>query len=95
MKERFITVFTEGDKVVIERLKEQLAKDEAINASMRANPPEKVRLTFDEKAKDLLQDLVDSNFHFYKKVTDDERLGKYFLDALFSRFMARSAPPPP
>ena len=80
--------------MVIEHLEEQLAKDEAINASMRANPPEKVRLTFDQKAKDLLQDLIDSHFRFYKKVTDDEKMGKYFLDALFSRYMARSAPPP-
>ncbi|MFH1114187.1 MAG: DEAD/DEAH box helicase family protein [Pseudomonadota bacterium] len=91
LNDRFGTDFTEGDKVVIEHLEEQLAKDEAINASMRANPPEKVRLTFDQKAKDLLQDFIDSHFRFYKKVTDDERLGKYFLDTLFTRYIGRSA----
>jgi type I restriction enzyme, R subunit len=95
LNDRFGTDFSPDDRVVIEQLEEQLAKDEAINASMRANPPEKVRLTFDQKAKDMLQDLIDSHFRFYKKVTDDEKMGKYFLDALFSRYMARSAPLPP
>jgi|GEM_PF-4671273 len=43
------------------------------------------------KAKDLLQDLIDSNFRFYKKVTDDELVGKYFLETLFARYLTRSA----
>jgi len=52
---------------------------------MRANPPEKVRLTFDQKVKDLPQDLIDSNFRYFKKVTYDHRLVKYCLGVLFSR----------
>jgi type I restriction enzyme, R subunit len=94
LNDRFGTDFTEGDKVVIQHLEARLAADPAIDASMKANPPEKVRLTFDQKAKDLLQDFIDSHFRFYKKVTDDERLGKYFLDTLFTRYLDRSTSSP-
>jgi hypothetical protein len=72
LNERFGIDFSPDDRVVIQHLEEQLAKDEAINASMKANPPEKVWLTLDQKAKDLLQDLIDCYFRFYKKVTCDE-----------------------
>jgi len=58
--DRFGTDFTEGDKVVFQHLEGRPAPDPAIDASMRANPPEKVRLTFDQKAKDLLRDFIDS-----------------------------------
>ena len=90
LNDRFGTDFTDDDKLVIEHLEAKLAADPAITASMKANPPDKVRLTFDQKAKDLLQDLIDSNFRFYKKVTDDEPVGKYFLEALFARYLTRS-----
>ena len=42
--------------------------------------------TFDRVVSDELQDMVDTNFKFYKRVTDDPAFGKYFLDWLFDRF---------
>jgi type I restriction enzyme R subunit len=90
LNERFGTDFSDDDRVVIQQLEDRLDGDPAIDASMRVNPPEKFRLTFDQKAKDLMQDMVESNFRFYKKVHDDQVLGKYLLERLFQRFLQRS-----
>lgn len=86
LNERFGTDFTEEDKVFIRTLEEQLAADTALAASVRANTPENARLTFDHVVTDRLQDMVDTNFKFYKRVTDDREFAKFFLDWLFDRF---------
>jgi type I restriction enzyme, R subunit len=90
LNERFGTDFTEEDKVFVRALEERLADDAALAASVRANPPESARLTFDHVVTDRLQDMVDTNFKFYKRVADDPAFAKHFLDWLFTRF--RSGP---
>ena len=86
LNERFGTEFTEDDKVFIEELEQRLAADPALAASVRANVPENARLTFDHVVNDRLQEMVDTNFNFYKRVTDDPEFGKFLLDWLFERF---------
>jgi type I restriction enzyme, R subunit len=86
LNERFGTDFTEEDRVFIRELEERLSGDGALTASVRANTPENARLTFDHVVTDRLQDMVDTNFQFYKRVTDDRDFGKFFLDWLFERF---------
>lgn len=39
--------------------------------------------------------MVDTNFGFYKRVTDDRDFAKFFLDWLFERFRKRSEGSPP
>lgn len=60
--------------------------DQALVLSVRANAPENARLTFDHVVSDRLRDMVDTNFKFYKRVTDDPQFAKFFLDWLFDRF---------
>lgn len=86
LNERFGTDFTEEDKVFIENLEQKLAGDQALVAAVRTNTPENARLAFDYVASDRLQDMVDANFKFYKRITDDKDFGKFFLDWLFDRF---------
>lgn len=52
------------------------------------NSPENARLTFDLVVNDKLQDMVETNFEFYKRVTDDPEFAKIFGDWLFERFRA-------
>ncbi|HZL97485.1 MAG TPA: hypothetical protein VFB91_02105 [Terriglobales bacterium] len=52
LNERFGTDFTEEDRVFIRQLEERLANDRALLASMRGNPPENARLTFDHVVTD-------------------------------------------
>lgn len=86
LNERFGTNFTEQDKVFIQQLEERIAKDRALAESVRVNPPEDARLTFDHVVNDRLQEKIDTNFKFYKQVTDDPEFAQFFLGFLFKRY---------
>lgn len=90
---RFGTEFSDEDKVFIEQLEARLDGHEALAAAVRANPPENSRLTFEHVVRDQFQELIETNFDFYKRVTDDETFAKVLLEALFARFVARVAGP--
>lgn len=86
LNERFGTDFTDEDRVFIQNLEQKLAGDQALVVAVQTNTPENARLAFDYVASDRLQDMVDANFKFYKRITDDKDFGKFFLDWLFDRF---------
>jgi hypothetical protein len=46
-------------------------------------------LTFDHVVNDKLREMVDTNFKFYKHVTDAPDFAKVFLDWLFERYWKR------
>ncbi len=94
LNDRFGTDFADKDKVTILNLEQQLTTDPALVASVQANTPENARLTFDHVATDRLQDLAESNFKFYKRVTDDPEFSRYFLDRLFDRVVTSVTPAP-
>jgi len=90
LNQRFGTTFTDDDKLCIRDLEQRLDQHPALEASVRANTPENARLTFNHVVNDLMQDLIDGHFKFYKQVTDDNEFSKMFLDWLFERFLNRS-----
>jgi type I restriction enzyme R subunit len=57
---------------------------------VRVNPPENARLTFDHVVNDLLQDMIDGHFKFYKHVNDDPDFVRMLLDLLFERYLGRA-----
>ena len=87
LNERFGTEFIGEDKVFIMQLEEKLFGDSSLEASVRVNPPENARLTFNHVVNDRLQEMIDSNFKFYKQITDDSDFGKFLLDWLFERYV--------
>jgi len=89
LNERFGTNFTEQDKVFIQQLEERIANDRALAESIRVNPPADARLTFDHVVNDRLQEMIDTNFKFYKQVTDDPEFAQFFLGFLFKRYYER------
>jgi len=89
LNERFGTNFTEQDKVFIQQLEERIASDLALAESILVNPPEDARLTFDHVVNDRLQEMIDTNFKFYKQVTDDPEFAQFFLGFLFKRYYER------
>lgn len=91
LNERFGTDFTEDDKVFIRQLEQRLANDPALEASIKVNPPEDARLTFNQVVNDKLQDMVDSNFKFYKQITDNEDFAEDFLSWMFERYIRARA----
>lgn len=90
LNERFGTAFTEADKVFIEQLEAKLAGNEALEKAVAVNTPENARLTFNHVVNDKLQEMIDTNFKFYKQVTDDADFAKVLLDWLFERYLGRA-----
>jgi type I restriction enzyme R subunit len=90
LNEHYGTDFTEEDKLCIREIEQRLANNTALEASVRVNPPENARLTFDHVVNDLLQDMIDGHFKFYKHVNDDPEFAKTFLDLLFERYVGKS-----
>ena len=89
LNEHFGTDFSDDDKLCIREIEQRLATNEALEASVRVNPPENARLTFDHVVNDLLQGMIDGHFKFYKQVNDDPEFAKTFLDWLFERYVGR------
>ena len=90
LNEHFGTDFAEEDRVFIEQLEAKLNEDPALSASVQVNTPENARLTFNHVAEDKLQDMIDTNFQFYKQITDDPEFAKHLYDFLFERYRKRA-----
>ncbi len=87
LNERFGANLTEKDRISIEALQEQLAGDPNLVVAMRANTRENAKLTFKHIAEDRLQDIVDSNFKLYKRITEDKAFGATLLEFLFDEVL--------
>ena len=51
------------------------------------NTRENVRLTFDPKVEDKIQEIVETNFELYKRITDDPDFGRAFKNFLFDDYI--------
>ncbi len=90
LNEQFGTEWTEGDHLpVIRQIEEGLDQNLALQNSIRVNTPDNAKLTFDEVLNDLFQDMIETNFKFYKQINDDEDLGERFKRILFDRYRNR------
>lgn len=95
LNDRFGTAFKEEDRVFISELEDRLDAAPALTGSLKVNPPDTVKLTFENLVGDTLQEMMDANFTLYQRVTDDAEFGKFFLAALFGRFLRRQRAEPP
>jgi hypothetical protein len=66
---------------------ERLERDPALDAAARVNTRENVRLTFDHKVEQVIQDIVDTNFELYKRITDDRAFGEVLKNFLFDQYL--------
>ena len=65
----------------------RLDDDDALDASARVSTRENVRLTFDKKVEHVIQEIVDSNFSLYKRITDDQAFGQVLKNYLFDQYL--------
>jgi type I restriction enzyme R subunit len=91
LNERFGTDFSEDDKVFIEQLESRLIGDPVLENSLQVNTRENFRLTFDNVVNDVVQEMIDSNFKFYKQINDDFQFARTFFDWLFERYLKGAA----
>jgi len=80
---RFNTSFTEDEIMVIKQLEKKISEDEALQQQLKNGAKHAVEATFRQVAEDTFQDLVNDNFKFYKKVSEDDEVSKEFFARLF------------
>jgi type I restriction enzyme R subunit len=91
LNERFGANLGENARTSIQQLEAQLAQDPALEASICANTRDNARLTFEHVLNDRLQEIVDSDFKFYKQVTDNPEFAQALLDWMFERLYRAKA----
>ena len=89
LNERFGLNLGDEHRVTLEQIRSALDQDAGLDASARVNTRENVRLTFDPKVEDKIQEIVETNFDLYKRITDDPDFGRTFKDFLFDDYIKR------
>jgi len=89
LNERFGLNLTDEHRVTLEQLRDALDQDDGLDASARVNTRENVRLTFDPKVEDKIQEIVETNFELYKRITDDPAFGQALKNFLFDDYIQR------
>lgn len=87
LNERFNTSFTEDEIMVIKQLEKKIGEDEALQQQLKNGSRHAVEATFQQVAKDAFEDLVNDNFKFYKKVSEDDEVSKEFFSRLFEWYV--------
>ncbi|CAK6692840.1 RNA-binding domain-containing protein [Synechococcus sp. BA-124 BA4] len=87
LNERFGLNLGTEHRLTLSQMMDRLADDVALDAAARVNTRENVRLTFDQKVENVIQDIVDSNFDLYKRITDDAAFGETVKNFLFDQYL--------
>ncbi|MBW4430312.1 MAG: DEAD/DEAH box helicase family protein [Pelatocladus maniniholoensis HA4357-MV3] len=93
INQRFGTNFSDDERVFIERLELKLDESKPLQASTRVNSPENIRLTFNNITSDLMQEMIETNFNFYRQFNDDQDFAELLMSFLFRRYMDRRNSP--
>jgi len=89
LNERFGLNLGPEHRVTLEHIRDALDSDTGLDASARVNTRENVRLTFDPKVEDKIQEIVETNFDLYKRITDDPAFGRTLKNFLFDDYIRR------
>jgi type I restriction enzyme R subunit len=87
LNERFGLNLGPEHRVTLGQMMDKLDEDAALDAAARVNTRENVRLTFDQKVEHVIQEIVDSNFDLYKRITDDRAFGEAIKNFLFDQYL--------
>ena len=87
LNERFGAELGPEHRVTLGQMMKKLDDDGALDAAARVNTRENVRLTFDHKVEHVIQEIVDSNFDLYKRITDDSGFGEVIKNLLFDQYL--------
>ena len=88
LNDRFGIELGPEHRITLTRMMERLDEDTALNMAAKANTLENVRLTFDLKVEEIIQQIVDQNFDLYKRITDDPAFGEAIKNHLFDEYLS-------
>lgn len=83
LNERYGTDFSEKDIRVALDLQYRIQENDSLIKSVKVNPKDKVKITFNQVFEKELQNIFDENFNFYKKVNDDKRAKQNMIMDMF------------
>ncbi len=92
LNERFGIELGVEQRGTLGRMMERLEEDTALDAAARVNTLENVRIAFDHKVEQVIQEIVDLNFDLYKRITDDPAFGAALKDYLFDQYLQTHRP---
>ena len=87
LNERFGVELGPEHRVTLGRMLRRLDEDVALDAAAKVNTLENVRIAFDHKVEEIIQEIVDINFDLYKRITDDQSFGEVIKDHLFDQYV--------
>ena len=58
-----------------------------METATEVNTLENVRITFDHKVEQVIQEIIDLNFDLYKRITDDPAFGEVVKNHLFDQYL--------
>ena len=87
LNERFGVELGPEHRITLGRMMERLEEDSALEVATRVNTLENVRITFDHKVEQVIQEIVDLNFDLYKRITDDPAFGEVVKNHLFDQYL--------
>lgn len=86
LNERYgVSLGSEGE-TTLRNMMGRLEENEVLRETVQRNVPENARLAFNHIAEDLVQDLLDSNFHLYKTITDDRVVRERLFEWMFDQY---------
>ncbi len=87
LNERFGIELGPEHRITLRQMMDKLDGDDALGVAARVNTRANVRLTFDHKVEEAIQEIVDTNFDLYKRITDDPAFGKALKNHLFDQYL--------
>ena len=87
LNERFGIELGPEHRITLGRMMERLEEDSALEVATKVNTLENVRITFDHKVEQVIQEIVDLNFDLYKRITDDPVFGEVVKNHLFDQYL--------
>jgi len=83
INENFGTNFTEEDKQVVASIISRLSEDEEFEQEVKNNPQENVLHVFEKRFNGLLQDTLETQFDFYKKLNNNTEAKDGLMKQMF------------
>ena len=90
LNDRFGIEMGPEHRITLGQMMERLDEDPALERAVCVNTPENVRLAFNLKVEQVIQEIVDQNFDLYKRITDDPAFGKVVKNHLFDQYLRRN-----
>ncbi|CAN5698999.1 DEAD/DEAH box helicase family protein [soil metagenome] len=92
---RFNTSFTEDEAMVVNQVEKRISKDEGLQQQLKNSSPHGVEATYRQMAKEAFEDMAESNYRFYQKVSNDEEVAQELISRMLERFLEGRKKTPP